>query len=329
MPRVTDQVHACPQCGGVVARVHRHLRDRLMGLILRIHRYRCSNPECRWEGVVSVPPPPTAPRTRPKWLSTVSVGWPARVAWMAVGALAVVVPLEGGRYLVERQRARAAAALIQPGPELLAPLPGESFDGAALATVVTPTADNPTPLERRNACLWGVPGRNPYKGTPRQVLAGANLPPDVVRKFETMIERRRVSGRVEISNSAIWSDNGRRRFDPKVTAMGFGKTLCFNTRVNFPAGHVEVADLYETTDESGGKYAVMVPYVCGNVAVLAERAERAESPPVYTSVPEPGTWASLAAGLAALVWVMRRRPCPARNALPSSRNDPPLTRSPV
>jgi hypothetical protein len=226
---------------------------------------------------------------------------------MAIGALSVIVPLEGGRYLIERQRTRAAAALIQPGPELLAPLLGWSYDGVPLATVVTPTADNPTPLERRHACLWGVPGRNPYKGSPRQVLTGANLPPDVVRKLDTMIERRRVSGRVEISNGGIWSENGRRHFDPKVTAMGFGKTLCFNTRVNFPAGHVEVADLYEATDDSGAKYAVMVPYVCGNVAVLAERAERAESPPVYTSVPEPGTWASLLAGLGAMAWVMRRR----------------------
>jgi hypothetical protein len=225
---------------------------------------------------------------------------------MAVGALGAVVPLEGGRYLLERQRARAEAARIQPGPELLAPLLGESFDGSPLATSMPSTPDNPTPLERRNACLWGVPGRNPYKGTPRQVLTGANLPPDVVRKLDTMIERRRVSGRVEISNGAIWSDNGRRRFDSNVTAMGFGKTLCFNTRVNFPAGHVEVADLYETTDDSGAKYSVMVPYVCGNVAVLAERAERAESPPVYTSVPEPETWACLLAGLGAMAWAMRR-----------------------
>jgi len=31
----------------------------------------------------------------------------------------------------------------------------------------------------------------------------------------------------------------------------------------------------------------MVPYVCGNVAVLAERAEL---PEVAHSIPEPGTW---------------------------------------
>lgn len=316
MGRTGGRVHACPQCGGEVERVHRHLRDRLLSLILRIHRYRCSSSACGWEGVVSTPPPPTPPRARPAWLSWPSTGWGARMAWMLIGAVCVLVPLESGRYVVQRQRDRAAAmSLRPPEPELLAPLPGESFDGALLAASVSPTPDNPRPLERRKACLWGVPGRNPYKGSVRQVLAGANLPPEVVRKIDTMVERGRVSDRVEISNAAIWSRNGRRHFDTNVVAMGFGNTLCFNTRVNFPTGHVEVADLYETTDNAGAKYAVMVPYICGNVAVLAERAERVEPPPIR-SAPEPGTWATMLAGLAAMAWVMRGRRGQARLARP-------------
>jgi hypothetical protein len=58
--------------------------------------------------------------------------------------------------------------------------------------------------------------------------------------------------------------------------MGFGRTMCFATRVNFTPGHLEYADLYDATDAAGRNYAVMVPYVCGNVSVLAERAERPE-----------------------------------------------------
>jgi hypothetical protein len=65
-----------------------------------------------------------------------------------------------------------------------------------------------------------------------------------------------------------------REFDPKRVAMTFGRTLCVNTRVNFQPGHVERADLFEATDSLGNNYSVMVPYVCGNVSVLGERAER-------------------------------------------------------
>ncbi len=85
-----------------------------------------------------------------------------------------------------------------------------------------------------------------------------------------------VSDQVVITNDSIRAVRQPRRFDSKIVAMGFGSTLCFGTRVNFEPGHVEFADLYDATDSKGNNFAVMVPYVCGNVAVLAERAERDE-----------------------------------------------------
>ena len=306
MSKKGHHVHACPECGQEVRRVHRHLRDRLMSAVLRVHRYHCSNGECGWEGVVSIPPPPSPPRTWFAWSSWPSVGLGARVVWMLIGAVCVLVPVEGSRYLVERERAaKSAAASLEPEePQLLAPLPGDSFDGMLLAAQEGPLPGRPRPLERRESCLWGVPGRSPYKGTVRQVLAGAKLPHEVVSKIDSMIISGRKTGRVEITSKGIWTEDGRRHFDSNVVAMGFGNTLCFNTKVNFVRGHVEAADLYETTDANGAKYSIMVPYVCGNVAVLAERAERVE--PVR-SVPEPQTWASVLASLAAMAWSMRGR----------------------
>ena len=41
----------CPQCGGEVRRVHRRPRDYLINLFVPVYRYRCSNHECRWEGL--------------------------------------------------------------------------------------------------------------------------------------------------------------------------------------------------------------------------------------------------------------------------------------
>jgi hypothetical protein len=115
-----------------------------------------------------------------------------------------------------------------------------------------------------------------------------------------MVERGLVSDRVEIRRDSIRTVSGKRRFDPTLVAMGFGNTLCFGTRVNFQPGHVERADLYDATDAAGTNFAVMVPYVCGNVSVLAERAERPDQGGGNgRSVPEPGTLASVVAALAA------------------------------
>ena len=290
-----------------MSRVHRHLRDRLMSVVLRVHRYRCNDAECGWEGIVSIPRPPSTPRNWLAWSSSSSASWGARAAWMIVGAVCIVAPIEGGRYLVQRERDRVAAAeaasLRRAGPQLLAPLPGESLDGLLLATQETPAPGRVKPLERRAGCLWGVPGRNPYKGTVRQVLTGAKVPEEVIGKIDSMVVRGRKTGRVEITSRGISTEDGRRHFDSNVVAMGFGNTLCYNTKVNFEPAHVEMADLYETTDATGAKYSVMVPYVCGNVAVLAERAERVEA---VQSIPEPGTWASVLAGLAAMAWAVRR-----------------------
>lgn len=292
----------------MVSRVHRHLRDRLMSLLLRVHRYRCTNGKCEWEGVVSTPPPPAVPKDWFGWLPSASANWRTRALWMLLGVVCIGVPIEGGRYLAGRQRELAAAAAKastrRAEPQLLAPLPGESIDGMLLAVQEKPAAGRIKPLERRAGCLWGEPGRSPYRGTVRQALTGANLPEEVVRKIDTMVISGRKTGRVEISNAGIWTTNFRRHFDTTVVAMGFGNTLCLNTRVNFKPAHVEVADLYEATDASGAKYSVMVPWVCGNVAVLAERAER---PPPRRVIPEPATWAVILAALAAMAAALQRR----------------------
>jgi len=43
----------CPRCMSSFQRIHRTLGDRILGKIffLKFHRYRCSNPECSWEGL--------------------------------------------------------------------------------------------------------------------------------------------------------------------------------------------------------------------------------------------------------------------------------------
>ncbi len=293
-------VHACPECGGGVLRVHRHIGDRLVALFLKLYRYRCESPECGWEGIVSIRSVPTCAA------AAASVNWTARLTWMAIG---VAVALAGVGSVKLYRNAGAAKTPIPSVEVAVAPsVPvGESFDGQELPDGDARMAENRSDLSLRRGCAWGVPGRSPYKGTVTQALDGAKLPEEVVRKVEMMVDRGVVSDRVEITRDSIRTVSGKRRFDTTLVAMGFGKNLCFGTRVNFQPGHVERADLYDATDAKGTNFAVMIPYVCGNVSVLAERAERPDGGGGGNgrTVPEPGTLASLAAALAAMGVALR------------------------
>jgi len=306
--RLRRYVHVCPLCGGVVERVHRHAADRFFALFRRLHRYRCTEAACAWEGIVSddeLARADALPHSAP-------FGWGARALWFFVGAAVTLASVQGVRmYRAEQaaREARDAGARAAAKQVAIAPLTveiGESFDGEPLAPDDLRKVDNPSPLTLRRGCAWGIPGRNPYKGTVGQALAAARLPDSAVRKFEALIEKKMVSDRVEITREGIATVSGRRKFDALSFDMAYGNIMCFNTRVNFRQGHVEHADLYEATDAEGKRYAVMVPYVCGNVAVLGDREER-NGDYRNGSTPEPESLALFATGSVLLAWFLRRR----------------------
>lgn len=218
---------------------------------------------------------------------------PARHPWLRLAAL---TPAD----------AQAPSAASAPAPAARA--------GGALAS-------SAGPLTLRRGCAWGQPGRNPYRGSVEQALVQARLPAEVVAEVTRRAEARQPSDRVEIRREGIRSQRGGHEYAPDGFAMAFGTTLCLGTRVNFSPGHAEQADLYEVQDRRGRKHAVMVPDVCGNVSVLAERGERKRlrtlavgdfadpGEPLYvieaglwadkaSTVPEPGT---LGIGLLGLV----------------------------
>ncbi len=259
------RVHACPQCGAKVWRVHRHLSDQLASLFKNVHRYRCRDVDCGWEGTFARPPRRTATRRSlvARWTLA---GLAASLVVMAV------IRLHPDLRVVE---ARPGICEIETAPRYVPS--GESYDGFELAQDEVTKAPASAGLSVRQGCAWGVPGRSPYKGSVKEALVAARLPEEVVSKIDSMVAHGVVSDRVEIRRDSIRTVNGKRHFDTKILAMGFGQTLCFATQVNFRPGHVEVADLYDAQDATGTNYAVMIPYVCGNVSVLAERAERPEA----------------------------------------------------
>ena len=187
--------------------------------------------------------------------------------------------------------------------------PGEDFEGELVPQTDPIRARTESPLTLRRHCSWGTPGGNRYRGTVEQALTAARLPAGVIQQVADRVERRSTNGRVAISRTGIRSVEDGRDFGRSARAMGFGNTLCFETRVNFRPGHVEYGDLYDVFDESGKQHTVMVPDVCGNVSVLGVRAEMDDGLVVgaSASVPEPPGWALMLLGLGLLAWPRARR----------------------
>ena len=297
-------IRVCPLCSGRLERVHRQLPDHLLGVFRTVHRYRCTRPDCEWVGIVSTDAPARREdAARPGW------GW--RALWFFAGCAFALAAVQGARmysaHKAQVQARAAAAAKLASLPAIEVP-EGESHDGETLAQDDPLAMGNETPLRLARNCAWGIPGRNPYQGTVGQALTAARLPESAVRKFESLVANGQVSDQLLISRDGITTVSGRRRFDAKSFDMAFGKTLCFDTRVNFRGDHTETADLYEATDADGRPYAIMVPIVCGNVAVLGERAERnGNGRTTNGSAPEPATVALVALGFGLALAFARTR----------------------
>lgn len=212
-----------------------------------------------------------------------ALGRPAQLRWMLGCAAAIGLVLTAtAAWRIARMPATDA---VMVGPHVVGR--GTHLDGDGLpaphplATRVSadalesePEGYGETPgavLRVRRHCAWGLPGRNPYRGSPAQAPQTAQLSPAVVRKISANISAGRKADRVRIDNHQIVATGSGRVFDATRVAMTYGMTLCVDTRINFRPVHSESGDLYEAMDEDGRIYAVMVPDVCGNVSVLGQR----------------------------------------------------------
>jgi hypothetical protein len=189
-------------------------------------------------------------------------------------------------------------------PEAPPPVPGPGRREAPAPQVAG--------LSLRVGCAWGEPGRNPYRGTPEQVLAALRLPPELVQVAAQRIRAGDRTDRVTITSTGIRRHNADVEYDAQRLALSFGRSLCLDARVNFRPGHREEADLYEVATADGRQVTVVVPDVCGNVSVLSVDGQSlarlafadAQEP---RSVPLGGTLGHVLLGLALAAALHRRR----------------------
>lgn len=248
-----NRYRSCPECGGRLRRIPRRWQDRLAPAAQGLRRYRCRAVGCRWQGLLG-PLVPDEARTQ-RGVALTSAG---ALAGVALAAAAAWLALEG-----------------QAGPGERVAV-GESYDGDPVDAVVVPAGTDlaSVALTVRQGCAWGKPGRNPYKGTVEQALQAARLPPSLAAPLAAKIHAHAVDDRLVIATQGMRAERSGEVFSPRGFALSYGHTMCLRSRVNFPAGHVERADLYEVSDASGRRAAVMVPDVCGNVSVLGARGQR-------------------------------------------------------
>lgn len=323
----------CPECGEAIRRIPRSVADRGGRFATAMRRYQCTGAGCSWQGLL--PRQPGQRRSRALSVianAQVKAGLrrvaPVALSSLAGAALAVLTLVSFSPSWLTQARAPT------PLP------PGAHHEGVSLNPQhpLLKAQDSAAPevqrLALRQGCVWGKPGTNPYRGTPEEALVTARLPAEVVERIAMKVKAGQVDDRLEITNAGIRTQRDEREFEPRNVALTYGKTLCVNARVNFKAGHVERASLYEAADKRGNLYSVMVPDVCGNVSVLGARMERGRKrvalavlaetahgapalllaadndDPAVHAVPEPGTLACVLAGLAgvgAAGWWSRRR----------------------
>jgi hypothetical protein len=82
---------SCRRCGGELERLHRTPADRFVDVLYRVHRYRCCNAACGWEGILHAPK--RRPAGRRRLLGTPAWVWLlALLLSLALGALLLGLP---------------------------------------------------------------------------------------------------------------------------------------------------------------------------------------------------------------------------------------------
>lgn len=161
-----------------------------------------------------------------------------------------------------------------------------------------------------DVCNWDHPGADPFghPGNLAAAIASYEYPEELVRK----IKRLESDDVVYISRDRVVALRGNAG---ELSDMHFGSGRCSGPvqRSAWPADRVEPALVY-----CHEMRCVAVPTICGNISRIEWAPPAAKPPslrawdgkpldPTPRTIPEPGTWALVALGLAGMAVAGRRR----------------------
>jgi hypothetical protein len=120
-------------------------------------------------------------------------------------------------------------------------------------------------------CEWSNPGYNRYTGTTIQAISQLGLPQPVVKELQAKVVAKNYDDQVKIGKSFI---QGKYNYLPDISYMHFGtdRVCKVVTRTKWDWGHEESGLVYCVGDS-----CVLIPAVCGNVALINKKPFKTES----------------------------------------------------
>jgi hypothetical protein len=151
---------------------------------------------------------------------------------------------------------------------------------ATVLALIAPTAEaaGQPVTDKVASCSWERPGHDPYSGSHADALARyADISPDARQRLLRRMAQHDYDELVTIRRDVI---EGRRRYDPHITDMHFGRSrVCHDVRRDGWTPAMEERGLVYCD----GAACVMVPTVCRNVS----RVVRLPDIEVVAELPEP------------------------------------------
>lgn len=127
-------------------------------------------------------------------------------------------------------------------------------------------------------CDWSAPGHNRFTGDPVQAIAKYPMPPAVLRDLQAKMRAHRYDDIAVITRDGI---TGKADYsDLRMMHFGTGKVCRTVSRAKWSERAQERGLVY-----TSGEFTIIVPTVCGNVALITRKEKPREDPPSDTPPP--------------------------------------------
>jgi hypothetical protein len=270
-----------------VRRARRTFFQRLVSDGMWVAGYRCVDERCDWNGLLDrrmTPETSSGESSPPVRFARGAAPW-------ALAALAILAAVAAARWVAPAHSAEANDTLI--GGRVFAR--GESFEGQPLPDdhplrKTAAGASHADTFNLRRFCAWGRVEPVAFQGTVEEALRAARVPTVAAEHLLTRLASGLPHDRLTIANDALRIVGSPRSFEPDGLTMLSGRTLCLGSRVNFEPGLTLAVHLYESFDDRGRGYALLISDQKRPIALVHARdrpSRRSPQGPAAVAIADP------------------------------------------